>query len=359
VQQTAGLHLRSSASFQSNLANGNYQAVAATLNTLNYVKTATVNPGLPDIPAGINGTVLRFNGFPENFIVTNPQFAAVNMVSAMSANNYHSMEAQLTFRETHGVSLQGTYTLSRNTGVGATYTNPVDRHADYTVLGDTRTHDFRTNGQFALPMGPNKLLFANSSGGLARVIEDWRLGWIVNINSGAPTSITAVNMLYANGTPDIVGPFDPKAVQVQWPDGASSANYFAAGTLKTNKDPQCTNSALVAASLQSFCTLNAVFDANTNQVLLQNPLPGTRGTLGQRMVQVPGRWRFDANLMKSVKLRESTRLEFRIDASNVFNHPEPANPILDINSSNFGLITGANAKSTLHRQLQAQLRLSF
>ena len=117
MPQTAGLHLRSSASFQSNLANGNYQAVAATLNTLNYVKTATVNPGLPDIPAGINGTVLRFNGFPENFIVTNPQFAAVNMVSAMSANNYHSMEAQLTFRETHGVSLQGTYTLGTRASV--------------------------------------------------------------------------------------------------------------------------------------------------------------------------------------------------------------------------------------------------
>ena len=359
VQQTAGLHLRSSSSFQTNLANGNYQGVAATLNTLNYVKTATVNSGLPDVPAGVNGTVLRFNGFPENFVVTNPQFAAVNMVSALSANNYHSMEAQLTFRETHGVSLQGTYTFSRNTGVGGVYTNPVDRHSDYTVLGDTRTHDFRTNGAFALPMGPNKLLLANSSGALARIVEDWRFGWIVNINSGAPTSITSQNMLYANGTPDIVGPFDPKAVGVEWADGASSGNYFAAGTLKTNRDPQCTNSAVVEASLQSLCTLNAVFDAKTDQVLLQNPLPGQRGTLGQRAVQVPGRWRFDANLMKKIKIRESTALEFRIDASNIFNHPEPANPILDINSVNFGQITGANAKSTLHRQLQAQLRLTF
>ncbi len=275
VLQTAGLHLRSSASFQSNLANGNYQAVAATLNTFNYSKTATVNPSLPDIPAGVNGTVLRFNGFPENFIVTNPQFAAVNMVSAITANNYHSMEAQLTLRETHGVSLQGTYTFSRNTGMGGTYTNPVDRHPDYTVLGDTRTHDFRTNGAFALPMGPNKLFFANSSGALARIIEDWRAGWIVNINSGAPTSITAQNMLYANGTPDIVGPFDPKDVGVQWAEGASSGNYFPAGKFKTNKDPQCTNSAVVAASLQSLCTLNAVFDAKTGSGASRKPASRT------------------------------------------------------------------------------------
>ena len=80
------------------------------------------------------------------------------------------------------------------------------------------------------------------------------------------------------------------------------------------------------------------------------------------MVEVPGLWRFDANMKKSFSLSESKSLEFRIDASNVFNHPEPANPVLDINSASFGLITavGANAaKSTLHRQFQAQLRLNF
>jgi hypothetical protein len=32
---------------------------------------------------------------------------------------------------------------------------------------------------------------------------------------------------------------------------------------------------------------------------------------------------------------------------------------VDISSANFGLITGVNAKSTLHRQFQAQLRFNF
>jgi hypothetical protein len=358
--QTAGMHLRASSSFQTNLANGNYQALAATLNTLNYSKASGLNPTLPNIPAGINGSVLRFNGFDENFIVTNPQFAAVNMVSAMSANNYHSLETQLTFRETHGLTMQGSYTWSRNTGVGPTYTNPTDRHADYTVLGDTRVHDFRTNGSYALPLGPNKLLFASSSGVVARIIEGWHVGWIVNLTSGAPTSVTAQNMLYANGTPDIVGPFDPRTVGVYWGSGTSSGsgNYFAPGTYLTDKDPQCAN-VTTSQNLQSSCTLNAVFDAKTHQVLLQNPLPGHRGTLGQRAVEVPGKWRFDGNIMKKITVSEGKSLEFRADASNVFNHPEPANPTLDINSGNFGAITGANAKSTLHRQFQAQLRFNF
>jgi hypothetical protein len=50
---------------------------------------------------------------------------------------------------------------------------------------------------------------------------------------------------------------------------------------------------------------------------------------------------------------------FRIDSTDVFNHAEPATPIVDINANNFGLITGAAAKSALHRQFQASLRFRF
>src|SRR5262249_29404824 len=188
--------------------------------------------------------------------------------------------------------------------------------------------------------------------------------------SGAPTSITtgitssisSQNSLYANGTPDIVGPFDPpRALGVQWANGASSGNYFAPGTIKTDKDPQCA-SVTSAQGLDGLCTLNAVFDGKTGQVLLQNPLPGHRGTLGQRALVVSGRYRFDANLLKQIKLRESKTMEFRMDVSNVFNHPEPATPELNINNTNFGVITTSAitpAKSNLHRQFQAQLRLNF
>jgi hypothetical protein len=83
------------------------------------------------------------------------------------------------------------------------------------------------------------------------------------------------------------------------------------------------------------------------------------GTLAQRTVATPGTWRFDANLQKAVRLSESETLEFRVDASDVLNHPEPGTPNLNINATTaqFGQITGADAKSTLHRQFQAQMRL--
>jgi hypothetical protein len=365
VPQTAGLHMRSSSTFNANLANGNYTALATTLNTLNYA--TAVNPTLPPIPAGVQGAVMRYSGlFPENFIVTNPQFGGVNLMTNNISNNYHSLNAQFTLRPVRGISTQTTYTWSKNMGagfpgtdgLGQVFTDPLNRRADYAVLPDTRVHDFRTNGTFALPIGPNQLLFSQSSGVVARIIEGWQLSWIANMNTGQPLSIAAQNMIYNNGTPDIVGPFDIKGGKVQFPSGPTGS-YFDPANFKAVRDPQCA-SVTSSQNLQASCTLNAIADARSGQILLQNPRPGTRGTLGQRVVEGPGRWRFDAGMGKSFKITESKSLQFRVDARNVLNHPEPALPILSINDVNFGLITGVNAKSeTSFRELQAQLRFNF
>jgi hypothetical protein len=360
VQQTGALHLRQDTRFRSNLANGNDQALADSLNTLNYVTTVTGNQNLPAIPAGVQGQVLRHNLFPENFIKTNPQFSAAHMIASLNSNNYHSMQAGVTLRPTRGIRVQSTYTWSKNLGVfgevGRTYTDPADRHADYALLPDSRNHDFRTNGTFSLPIGPNQWFLSNSTGAAARILEDWSMSWIVNLNSGAPLSIGAQNMLYANGVADIVGSFD-KAGKVLFPSGSNSGNYFMGGALTQVRDPQCSG-VTTLQNVRTACTLNAVADAN-GQILLQNPLPGERGTIGMSSLEGPGRWRFDASIAKSFKLSEAKSVQFRLDATNVFNHPEPATPLTNINATNFGLITGATAKSNLRRQFQAQLRLSF
>jgi len=156
--------------------------------------------------------------------------------------------------------------------------------------------------------------------------------------------------------------------------GANGANgtYFSRDSIKVVRDPQCLQlpttpvNSNSPVSLNSLCSLNAIADAKTNQILLQNPLPGTRGTLGQRAIEGPGRWRFDMGLSKAIKLTESKSLQFRMDAQNVLNHPEPQTAVtgtsllnLDINNANFGLITGPLAKTNANRQFQAQLRLNF
>jgi len=108
--------------------------------------------------------------------------------------------------------------------------------------------------------------------------------------------------------------------------------------------------------------LTAIADANTGQILLQNAQPGKRGNMGLRRVEGPGIWRFDANMTKSFRLSEGKNLLFRVDSTDVLNHPEPGTPIFDINTPNFGLVAAtptATAKSALHRQFQASLRFTF
>jgi hypothetical protein len=357
VQQTAGLHMRQSTQFRSNLANGNYSALATTLNNLNYV-TAN-NPALPTIPGGVNGAVLRINGYPENFIRTNPQFNSAMMVASVNSNNYHSMQTQFTLRPVRGISTQTTYTWSKNLGVygevGRNYTDPRDRHSDYAVLPDSRNHDLRTTGTFTLPIGPNRLLFGNSSGTLARILEQWSFSWITNMTTGSPVSIAAQSMLYANGTALRVGDFEPTAGKVEYfQQGNSIANYFGVGRYTPVRDPQC-DLVTTLQTLRDNCTLNALADAKTGQVVLRNPLPGERG-MSLNTAEAPGRWRFDANLAKSIKMSETKTLQLRFDARNVLNHAEPTNPVLDINSANFGQIS---SKNTQHREFQGQLKLLF
>ena len=195
------------------------------------------------------------------------------------------------------------------------------------------------------------------------------MSWIVNLNSGAPITIGTFSTnvgrhsIYANGTPDIVGPFDTEG-KIVFPEGSNSGVYFMDGKYQSVRDPQC-NAVTTANTLNTACTLNAVADAATGQILLQNPLPGNRGNLGMSSAFGPGRWRFDANLAKQIRISESKSLQIRLDATNVFNHPEPNfatglnNALLNINQTNFGLITGATAKTDLRRQFQAQLRLNF
>jgi hypothetical protein len=330
--------------------------VAASLNTLNYDRA--LNPTLPVVPSGVVGSVLRQNGFPENFIVTNPQFGNVQNMTTLYSNNYHSLQTQINLRPTHGINLESTYTWSKNLGtgqaggLGATFTTLADRHADYSPQSDSRKHDFRTNGTFALPIGPSQLLFGNTSGTLARIIEGWQMSWIINLASGTPTSIAAQNMLYANGTADIVGPFDLKSGNAVYATG-TTWTYMPKGYGVVD-DPQC-GRLTTQQGLNTQCTLDAVADAS-GTIIFQTPQPGTRGTLGQRTFEGPRQWRFDANLQKSFRISESKTLQFRMDARNVLNHPEFNNPVLTLTNTAFGTING---KTNLRRQFQAQLRLTF
>jgi Carboxypeptidase regulatory-like domain len=385
------LELRSNSTLNSNLANGNYAALAGQIAQLNYSSFNPGNESLPPVPAGVNGAVLRLNGFAENFILTNPQFGcsigctsgAVTLLTNGGQSNYHSLQVLQTLRNISGFNFQTSYTWSKELGIDPNstpngvamggFTDPRNQHADYTLLRTNRTHVLRTYGSFDLPVGPGKSLAGNSHGVLARVIEGWQTSWIVNLQSGAPLSITAQSMLYRLGTPDQVRAFDFKGAEgVSWPTGANAGNYFGNVFTKV-PDPQC---AAIDPSLKSFCTLQAVADKSGN-IILQNPQPGTRGNVGLNTIEGAGTWTADMALTKSFTVRENLKGTIRVDARNVFNHPTPGAPAaafggapvdggaqLNLNDTNpFGNIPlkGASAGYWVpsQRAFQLKVRLDF
>ena len=318
--QTGALHLRTASNTRNDLANGNYATLATTLASLNYNGTYPGNESLPFVPFNVNGSVLRQNGFDENFILTNPQFGTVNLNTNGAHSNYHSLQALANFKNIGGFNFQTSYTWSKDLGVGtADFTDPRNQSADYTLLQTDRRHVVRTYGSFDLPIGPGKSFAGNSHGVLARIIEGWQTSWIVNLQSGAPESIVANNMLYSRGTPNQVRPFDFSGARgVQWAQGANAGFYFG-DIFQKVADPQCLT---VDLSIRSLCSLQALADKQGN-IILQNPLPGTRGNVGLMSIEGAGVWNADMALTKTFKLRESLKGTVRMDARNIFNHPTP------------------------------------
>ncbi len=410
VLQRGSAHLRRNATFTSNLANGDFVTV---INSLIGLNTATGLQPLPAGMTGVNGRVLRngcdrlANGltniptrcFPEDYFVTNPQFGAATYWGNLTHNNYHSMQIQHTLRNTQGSSLQTTYTWSKL--LADHYNNWVDprhRQADYSMDYAGVPQEIRMNGTFELPIGPNRLLFTNSSGWMARLLEKWQASIVYNWGSGQPRDTFSNRKLYQGGggnqpqaRPDIIGPWvNPKTdFKQNGPNHDTGTIYGFPSPYVTYPDPQCANLVGTANTgsnpdagtstgqfnFQSQCTLNAlalVATANTPGAILMpdgktygvpvlaNSLPGTQGTQGARMLRLPGRWFFDAALAKTFKIGESKTLQFRIDANNILNHPNPGEPNFNVGSADFGRVTANKVSlATSPRAFQAKIRLGF
>ncbi len=347
VDVTGSEALRRHSSTRTDIANADFVDVADWLNRTN-TGTRQTGPGI------VRGGLLRSSGlFPENFITANPQFNNVYLAENVNSSIYHSLQVQATLRQTHGINYQATYTWSRNLGIfalgGDGFRDPRARHMDYTRQTNDRTHAFRSFGTFRLPFGPGQLIAGGSSGWVARLIEGWQIGTIVNLTSGDPRTIGAGQMLYGTGTPDDVGNF-ARSGEVVWGDGDQFGNFFPTQYRRVN-DPQCGQ---VDGVLKSRCTIDALADGSGN-IVLQHPQPGRLGSLGLNTIDGPGSWEVDMNIQKSFQIGESQSLSLRLDAQNAFNHPTPGNPNLNINSGIFGEIRTKDG----NRTVSGQIRLDF
>jgi hypothetical protein len=450
VYQTGAAQLRRNATFTTNLANGNFVNVIHSLYNLS--STSSTSSGLlqplPSGLTGIGGRVQRngcdrmangfsfvqqtapgvftpgFNAsnstplrcFPEDYMITNPQFSGDNpafgafvlsdnnmLHKNLGYNNYNALQTEITMRPTQGTNFQFTYAFDKLMDFPApyfiptTFEDPKHPKADYVENWATTSHDFRLSGTFELPIGPNKILMGSSSGLLARLVERWSVSVIERNTSGLPRDAFGAQMMFRSGggdrpypRPDIIGPWVKPSLDPTW-IGSAGWIYGGPGQYTNFKDPQCTNNVangVIASNPDSgtgtgqfnfgnSCTLNGlaaivaagtpgaypVLDASGNPTgqfavnVLQNSMPGTQGNFPHSKLQLPRRQTLDANLSKSFRLSEDKSLQLRIDATNVLNHPNWGEPSFNIQNSNFGRATTKGSPG--NRVLQAQVRFTF
>jgi len=418
VVQHGSAQLRRSGTFATNLANGNFVAVANSLVALSPsgnqgIQTAPKDPnsGLNLAPlsqrAIRNGCDRIANGlmntyaaqgifprcFPENYLISNPQFNNANYDTNLGHTNYQSLQVQATVRPVQGVTIQTTGSWAKTMSLSATsWNNPWQRNNDYSQQISTTPYELRSNGTFELPIGPNKLVLGNSSGWVARAIERWQSSLIFNWSSGLPRNVVGFQTQYAAGfgngsvpRPDVVGPWQTPEMHATWEPDATQGYYFGnPSPYVAFDDPQCTNNVGATDSmgynLQANCTLTGLAlispagtpgaivtqtDVNGNPTqyavpLLQNPQPGYQGTLGAYTMHTLSRFSMDANISKTFRITESKSIQIRVDSRNILNHPQMNDPTGVSNSlsltDNFGNITSKGGSS---RTFQGQLRFSF
>jgi hypothetical protein len=295
------------------------------------------NPSSPTsnvvIPFEARAPILGFN-IPEAILLQS------------SGNSvYHGGQFGLTKRFSNGLQFRGSYTFSK--AIDTMSTDPGSTagggrsdvpNTGFVAQGDARNlaanrglSDYDRTHRFSLSYS---YLFP-AFGSKSRWAQGWQFSGFVQLQSGAPFSIWYPE-------PEANSPSALNAL------GTGSGGLFRLGFGRPNLAPGYTLSQLRESASDK---TTAYF----NRQALASPRGGF-GNLGRNVLRGPGQKRFDLSLSKETRVTESTLIELRAEAFNVFNNVNFALPSSDMADSEFGQITNTVGGP---RTLQLGVRLRF
>lgn len=235
---------------------------------------------------------------------------------------YHAGQFNLSRRFSEGLFVTAAYTWSKfidnaSDVFGVANTNLPQQAARPPILGFSprlerglslfdRTHRFVMTYVYQFPWMKNQNGFAG------RVIGGWELSGVTTIESGVP--FTVINGQDADA---IGGNLDRPDVNPNVHN-----NIRAVPAVATATSNPC-NVAVGATYYTNTDAGGACIDPSTARYVGLLAGIGRTGGLGRNTERTPRVTVFDMNLTKRVKLGETTRIEFRTEAFNVFNHPTP------------------------------------
>lgn len=225
---------------------------------------------------------------------------------------YHSFQIQATKRFSRGLSVLGSYTLSKSIdssstdNLGATVANPFNLRDERGRSDWDRRHAFVASWLYTPP-----IRFNNAMAGA--LIGGWTLTGIHTIQSGLPITFLMGDDVALDGT-----------------FGSQHAQLAPGATVPTIQVSHSDRTAFV----------NSFF--NTAAFVPTNLVPrGTYGNAGRGLISGPALNSTDLSLLKDFMMREPLRLQFRAEVFNAFNQVNFDNPDAYVNSGTFGTIQSA------------------
>ena len=304
-----------------------------------------------------------------------PNFYAITDRNTAAEADYHSGQAEISRRLSHGLSFDSSYTfaknLSDNQGTygsgGGVYGNgsgsfvdeqggynPTDsfnRHQDYGNVSATRRHRWLSTAIYELPVGRGRHFGGTMNRAGDLLVGGWQLSNILLVQSG--TFLTAV-LPYSDIDPSGTGS-STLFFAAPRPDRVANGNSKA-----HNRNQWFNNNAFACPGQVGYASLRPDPTTGVTPCVVgvgSAPI-GRFGTESVGDLVGPGTVSLSSGLSKNFNLVEGVRLRAEGTFTNVLNHTNLADPSLDISQLNFGQITSARG-SDFGGNRTGQLSLSL
>lgn len=171
-------------------------AILAAITTRNTFLNASVpNPLRGLIPDG--GTFNSSTIQRRRLLTAFPQFGNVAVTEYNGTSNYQSLQFQVVKRFTTGLSLDASYTHSRE-HEKTRYLNPQDTDLTESISVNERPNRITFSSIYELPFGRNRLIGKNWNRIVDAVLGGWQIQGVYERQSGEPLQF---GNIYYNGDP--------------------------------------------------------------------------------------------------------------------------------------------------------------
>jgi hypothetical protein len=271
----------------------------------------------------------------------NPSLGGDNFRTNAFSSIYHGGQFSVRSRGWRGLQFNANYTWAKSIDeVSDAFNNRAgQRPADNANIRlDRGRSDFDIRKRFVSGVSYDAPFFKGN-----RWLGGWVASGIVQVQSGAPFTI-----YHSGQDPNADGYFTDRGVFIGTGSPTIKSGSPADGYIDTTQFVGM-NTRVTALGAAAAC------GAGNGQVI-----SATRwwcnGTLGRNAISGPGFVNVDFGLHKKFKVTESSSLQLQANAFNLFNHPNFALPVGNINDSQFGrsIKTIGNA-----RVIQLAIRFDF